>query len=102
MKLKKLFAFRTTYPKYDNGWSVTAKPDGKLTDKDGHTYDYLFWDAKDGNVYDMRKGFCVRGEDTVDFLREKLTFLGLNESEMNEFIFMISLLGALKNICGGS
>lgn len=76
----------TTYPKYDNGWSVTATPEGKLTDKDGHTYDYLFWDAKDGNTYDMSRGFCVKGEDTVDFLREKLTQLGLNETEMNEFI----------------
>ena len=76
----------TTYPKYDNGWTVTASPDGKLTDKDGHTYDYLFWDSIDYNCYDMSEGFCVKGEDTVDFLRDKLTELGLSESEMNEFI----------------
>lgn len=76
----------TTYPKYNNGWSVTAKPNGKLTDKDGHTYDYLFWDGMDYNFYDTSKGFCVKGEDTVEFFREKLTYLGLNETEMNEFI----------------
>lgn len=78
--------FWSTYPKYDNGWRVTAYPNGKLTDKEGYTYDYLFWDCHDYNTYDISKGFCVKGEDTVDFLREKLSLLGLNETEMNEFI----------------
>ena len=77
---------KTTYPKYDNGWSVTATPEGKIKDNDGYTYDYIFWDSVDYNTYDMSRGYCVKGEDTVDFLREKLTYIGLNEAEMNEFI----------------
>ncbi|MBR1423249.1 MAG: SH3 domain-containing protein [Ruminococcus sp.] len=78
----------TTYPKYDNGWNVTAYPDGTLINKaDGGKYEYLFWDSvNDNTVYDMSKGFVVKGEDTEKFLRETLDKIGLNEKERNEFI----------------
>lgn len=78
----------TTYPKYNNGWDVTAYPDGTLINKaDGTHHKYLFWDAVNCRTrYDFSKGFCVAGSDTESFLREKLTYLGLTEQEMNEFI----------------
>lgn len=78
----------TTYPKYNNGWDVTALPDGTLINKaDGTHHKYLFWDACDVRThYDFSKGFCVAGSDTETFLKEKLTYMGLNEQEMNEFI----------------
>ncbi len=76
-----------TYPEYDNGWQVTAHPDGTLTDQEsGKTYNYLFWEGTDKNEYDLTKGFVVPGEDTAEFLEEKLSVLGLNERERNEFI----------------
>ncbi|MEL7648879.1 MAG: hypothetical protein AAGU76_12345 [Sedimentibacter sp.] len=34
----------------------------------------------------MSKGFVVRGIDTIQFLQEKLEYLGLNPKELNEFI----------------
>ena len=34
----------------------------------------------------MEEGFCVKGEDTIEFLEEKLALLGLNEREAEEFI----------------
>ena len=78
----------TTYPKYDNGWDVTAYPDGMLLNKaDGSHHKYLFWDAVNCRTrFDFSKGFCVAGSDTESFLKEKLTYIGLNEQEMNEFI----------------
>ena len=78
----------TTYPKYNNGWDVTAYPDGTLLNKaDGTHHKYLFWDAKNCRTrFDYSKGFCVAGSDTESFLREKLTYMGLTEQEMNEFI----------------
>ena len=78
----------TTYPKYNNGWDVTAYPDGSLLNKtDGTHHRYLFWDAVNSSTrYDFSKGFCVAGSDTERFLREKLTYMGLTEDEMNEFI----------------
>ena len=81
-------ALYTTYPKYNNGWDVTAYPDGTLLNKaDGTHHKYLFWDAVNCRTkFDFSKGFCVAGSDTEAFLREKLTYMGLNEQEMNEFI----------------
>ena len=78
----------TTYPKYNNGWDVTAYPDGSLVNKaDGSNHKYLFWDAANCRTrFDFSKGFCVAGEDTEKFLKEKLTYMGLTEQEMNEFI----------------
>ncbi len=78
----------TTYPKYDNGWNVTAYPNGSLINKaDGTHHKYLFWDSSNCRTrYDFSKGFCVAGSDTESFLKEKLTYMGLTEDEMNEFI----------------
>ncbi|SFD13667.1 Copper-binding protein CopC (methionine-rich) [Ruminococcus albus] len=78
----------TTYPKYNNGWDVVAKPDGSLVNKaDGSHHRYLFWDAVNCRTeFDLSKGFCVAGSDTESFLKEKLSYMGLTEDEMNEFI----------------
>ena len=75
-----------TYPAYENGWTVTAEPDGTLYDENGDEYSYLFWEGEDKTDYDFSKGFCVAGEDTADFLREKLAEIGLTPREYNEFI----------------
>ena len=75
-----------TYPKYDNGWQVTALTDSTLIDKDGQTYSYLYWEALTDAEYDFSKGFCIKGEDTAEFLEDALEKLGLNRREANEFI----------------
>lgn len=75
-----------TYPEYRDGWRVTAKPDGTLTDADGNEYSYLFWEGDSDTAYDFGEGFCVQGCDTAEFLREKLSLLGLTPREYNEMI----------------
>ena len=75
-----------TYPAYNNGWNVTATPDGTLTDTNGKTYNYLYWEGETYAQYDMSKGFCVKGEDAAVFLEDALAKLGLNRREANEFI----------------
>ncbi len=75
-----------TYPKYNNGWNVTASPDGTLTDEKGMQYNYLYWEGKTFAQYDFSKGFCVKGEDTAEFLEYALAELGLTRREANEFI----------------
>ncbi len=74
-----------TYPAYEDGWEVTAFPDGTII-SDGNEYSYLFWDGVDDIEYDMSEGFVVKGEDTESFLIEKLKLLGLTPKEYNEFI----------------
>lgn len=76
-----------TYPAYENGWNVTAYPDGTLINhEDGDEYSYLFWEGISDMEYDLSRGFVVKGEDTEAFLKEKLAYLGLKANEYNEFI----------------
>lgn len=75
-----------TYPAYNNGWSVTACPDGTLTDSGGQTYNYLYWEGLNNTDYDFSQGYCVAGSDTAAFLEDALARLGLTRREANEFI----------------
>lgn len=76
-----------TYPGYGNGWNVTAYPDGKVINKaDNREYSYLYWEGKGEVSWDMSDGFVVKGSDTVEFLQQKLEYMGLTPEEYNEFI----------------
>ena len=75
-----------TYPAYDGAWRVAAAPDGTLTDENGQTYRYLYWEGTDNVQYDFSEGFCVPGSETAAFLEDALAQLGLTRAEANEFI----------------
>lgn len=75
-----------TYPRYENGWRVTARPNGTLKDKDGKEYNYLYWEGELETQYNMAEGFCVKGSQTAEFLETALEKLGLTRREANEFI----------------
>lgn len=76
-----------TYPKYNNGWDIVVHPNQTLTNNaDGLLYRYLYWEASSTYEYNLDKGFVVKGEDSAEFLRDKLSFLGLTLEEYNEFI----------------
>ena len=75
-----------TYPAYGNGWTVTARPDGTLTDEHGQTYNYLYWEGVSDAEYDFSQGFCIPGGETAAFLENALAQLGLTRQESNEFI----------------
>ena len=74
------------YPEYQNGWQFTAKPDGTLVFPDGKEYYALYWEGTSTAMWDFSKGFCVKGEDTAEFLEWALAAQGLNTREANEFI----------------
>ena len=79
--------FTSTYPAYNDGWTVTAQPDGTLTDGNGREYYCLFWEALlPAAKMDFEEGWCVAGEDTAAFLEEQLREIGLTDKEANEFI----------------
>lgn len=76
-----------SYPKYNNGWTVVAKPDGTLIDvKTGRKLYSLYWEGKHTEPFKLDEGFVVEGSRVVEFLEEKLAILGLNEKESEEFI----------------
>ena len=73
----------STYPDYGDGWTVTARPGGTLTDPaTGREYYCLFWEGISEAEYDFSAGFCVAGEDTAAFLEDALDRLGLTERRL--------------------
>ena len=77
-----------TYPEYEaDGWqNFVARPDGTLIFPNGREYYCLYWEGVSDMSVDYSKGFCVKGEDTAEFLEKTLADIGLNEREANEFI----------------
>ena len=76
----------TTYPKFNKSWDVVAYPNGDLYDNNNKYYYGLYWDEKKVHAVDFHEGFYVDKEHAIDFLEEKLSFIGLNDKERNEFI----------------
>jgi len=88
VKVKPKGEFTFTYPTYENGWEVTASPNGELKIGDNR-YNYLFWESQQKltfNDFDMTKGSIVSKDSTISFLEKKLTEFGLNSKEQADFI----------------
>lgn len=75
-----------TYPAYNDGWIVHAKPSGQLFDKDSVEYYALYWEGLNNHEFKMNDGFIVPGNESAKFLNDVLKKLGLNRREANEFI----------------
>lgn len=76
------------YPEYRDGWRFTADPDGTLHFED-KKFNYLFWDGVlDLNSEDFGRedGFVVEKKDLLSFLEAKLTQMGFNSKESQDFI----------------
>lgn len=88
VKLLKEQNIIVSYPKYNNSWQVIAKPNGDLKDiKTNRNLYGLYYEAKNNeSKINLEEGFCIKRENIVSFLEEKLSILGLNEREANEFI----------------
>lgn len=79
--------FTQCIPEGNGEWNVTARPDGKLTDKaTGESYDYIFWESTDDTEYDWSQGYVVKGCESEAFLLKTLPQIGLNTKEYTEFI----------------
>ena len=76
------------YPDYNNGWTVTANPDGSLVTSSGKKLYALYYESQNIKKYDdgFEDGFVVAKNEVEEFLDEKLTILGLNYKEREEFI----------------
>ena len=76
----------TTYPKFDKSWVVTANKNGDLYDSKGKYYYGLYWEEEGSTNIDFSEGFYVDKDSAIEFLEDKLTTIGLNAKERNEFI----------------
>ena len=86
VELKEKENIITSYPKYIDSWNVTAYPNGDLYDKDNKYYYALYWDEKTTFIPSFNEGFYVTKDSAIEFLEEKLSIIGLNDKERNEFI----------------
>lgn len=78
-----------SYPLYKNtGWKVKANTNGQLVDLEtGRNLYALYYESKPVTEFKIETdGFIVKGIDTIKFLEEKLSILGLTEREAEEFI----------------
>ena len=79
--------FTASEPAYNNGWHVTAQPNGQLTEvSSGKRYPYLFWEGRGGIYTPPTQGFVIAQNDVHNFLVTKLALLGLNQKETDDFI----------------
>lgn len=91
IQLKPKSKLTFTYPKYNNGWNITATPEGVISDGK-RTYPYLFWEGEqqeltfNKNETGSVDGFFIKTDSTVSFLENKLAYLGLNNKEATDFI----------------
>jgi hypothetical protein len=88
VKVEPSGGFSKTEPAYNNGWNVTATPEGQLTElATGSVYPYLFWEGRSNSVYQTpNRGWVVPQSEVQGFLLEKLAKLGLNAKESADFI----------------
>lgn len=88
VKLLKSKNLTCSYPKYQDCWNVLAKPNGDLTDLSTNRNLYsLYYESKNEENFKIEdEGFVVKGENSAEFLEEKLAILGLTEREAEEFI----------------
>ena len=75
----------TSYPKYNKGWNVFVNKDG-IINYNNREYYALYWDEYNDLDVDFSTGFYVNGNNAIEFLEEKLDYIGLNNREANEFI----------------
>jgi hypothetical protein len=77
-----------TEPEYNNGWIVTAYPNGSLINKlDNKKYPYLYWEGFTKNQFpSLNYGDVVKKQNIKKYLITTLSEYGLNTTERNDFI----------------
>ncbi len=79
--------FSITIPDYNDGWSVTASPNGELVNKaDGVAYPYLFWEGNGGLYSAPERNWVMAQSEVEPFLYKTLYQLGLNKEESFDFM----------------
>ena len=90
--------FSVVYPRFNEGnntWKVKANPNGDI-EINNRKYPYLFYECDSYYAQETNEGFIVKDSNAIEFLEEKLKYLGLNDKEMTDFItFWLPVL--LKN-----
>ncbi len=71
-------------PELNDGWHVTAYPDGTIVDSNRKVWPYLFWEGY-SDLETPKEGFLVHQNDLNRFFDTKLARLGLIKKEIADF-----------------
>ncbi|MDO8583618.1 MAG: hypothetical protein Q7R83_00365 [bacterium] len=71
-------------PLYQNGWTVTAHPNGAL-DLNGKTYESLYWEGTGVSYATPKDGFIVKDGNVASFFDKVLPKYGMNAKETADF-----------------
>jgi len=86
VKVEPVNGISVSEPEHGDGWKVTAKPDGTLTNHaDGQSYPYLFWEGRGGLYETPREGYVMPQGEVEGFLSGMLGRYGLNDQEKGDF-----------------
>ena len=86
----------TSYPKYDDGWNIHLNEDGTFTTNDSdREYYALYFEARSNYDCTFEEGFYVNKDNALNFLEEKMNYIGFTNREVNEF--MMYWLPILEN-----
>lgn len=88
ISLDKSVKLLTTDPvSVNNSWEIILVDEGKFQIKGSDKLQHrIFWEGIQGALPPLQNGWVVARDSLTSFLTEKLTFLGLNQLEINEFI----------------
>ena len=77
----------TTYPKYNNGWDIRLNKNGTfVTDASNREYYALYFDELPNYKCSFGEGFYVNKDNAINFLEEKMDFIGYTNREVDEFM----------------
>lgn len=69
-------------PSYSEQWCVNVDTSGKIDDQ----YDYLFYESKQPNTFQYKKGWCVARNDLKSFFENNMKQYNFSNAEINDFI----------------
>lgn len=69
-------------PTYLEQWCVNIDTTGKIDDQ----YDYLFYESKQPNIFQYKKGWCVARNDINSFFEINMKQYNFSNAEINDFI----------------
>ena len=86
IKLSNVINLTESEPRYNDGWSVTAYPDGKIYDKRAErNYPYLYWEGSAPVSSSPVSRAVVNQQDIHSYFEVGLSKLGLNNKERTDF-----------------
>ncbi|HBL77651.1 MAG: hypothetical protein A2W90_02935 [Bacteroidetes bacterium GWF2_42_66] len=76
-------------PQYNQGWCVHVDTTGKIDNQ----YSYLFYESKQPDVFQYKKGWCITRANLKSFFEENMSMYNFSQQEIKDFTdYWISLL----------